>query len=257
MTTSLMGTMMAAALLTFGFVGCSHLPGKPGFRPETLRPDQTLGFAILYKNNCSGCHGDNGLNGAALPLDNPVYLAWAGRERMIQIVADGVPQSAMPAFGQSGGGLLTNEQVRNIVDGMIDYWGKPGTLNNANPPAYTPASDGDVTQGKAAFQVYCARCHGADGNGILQRDAVTSQSPAASKQHAVIGSIVDPTYLALITSLGLRDIVVSGLPDEEMPDWRDDAAGKSMTDKDVTDIVAWLASQRIQFPGQPFSKSRQ
>jgi cytochrome c oxidase cbb3-type subunit 3/ubiquinol-cytochrome c reductase cytochrome c subunit len=72
-----------------------------------------------------------------------------------------------------------------------------------------------------------------------------------------MGSIVDPTYLALITDQGLRDIVVSGLPGEGMPDWRGDATGKTMTDQDVTDIVAWLASQRIQFPGQPFSKSRQ
>jgi cytochrome c oxidase cbb3-type subunit 3/ubiquinol-cytochrome c reductase cytochrome c subunit len=239
--------MMAAALLTLGSVGCSHLPGKPGFRPETQRPDQQLGFAVLYKSNCSACHGDNGLNGAALPLDNPVYLSWAGREHLIQIVANGVPQSAMLAFGRSGGGLLTDEQVEHIVDGMIAHWGKPGVLNNADPPAYTPTSKRDATQGKAAFQTYCARCHGADGKGI---------SPG-SQQGDAIGSIVDPTYLALITDQGLRDIVVSGLPGEGMPDWRGDATGKSMTDQDVTNIVAWLASQRIQFPGQPFSTSRQ
>jgi mono/diheme cytochrome c family protein len=247
MKTSSVGMMMAAALLTLGSMGCSHLPGKPGFRPETLRPDQQLGFALLYKSNCSGCHGDNGLNGAALPLDNPVYLGWAGREHLIQIVANGVPQSAMLAFGRSGGGLLTDEQVEHIVDGMITHWGKPDVLNNANPPAYTAASEGDAAQGKAAFQTYCARCHGADGKGT---------SPGVQPGDA-IGSIVDPTYLALITDQGLRDIAVSGMPGEGMPDWRGDATGKSMTDQDVTDIVAWLASQRIQFQGQPFSKSRQ
>jgi mono/diheme cytochrome c family protein len=246
MKTNSVGAMMAAALLTLGAVGCSHLPGKPGFSPETLRPDQTLGFTVLYQSNCSGCHGDSGLNGAALPLNNPVYLTWAGREHLIQIVAKGVPQSAMPAFGRSGGGLLTDEQVEHIVDGMIARWGKPGVLNNTDPPAYTPTSRGDAAQGKAAFHTYCARCHGADGKGT---------SPGG-QQGDVIGSIVDPTYLALITDQGLRDIVVSGLPGEGMPDWRGDAKGKSMTDQNVTDIVAWLASQRVQFPGQPFSKSR-
>jgi mono/diheme cytochrome c family protein len=246
MKKSSLGAMIATALLTLGSVGCSHLPGKPGFRPETLRPDQTLGFTVLYQSNCSGCHGDSGLNGAALPLNNPVYLTWAGREHLIHIVANGVPQSAMPAFGRSGGGLLTDEQVEHIVDGMIAQWGKPDILNNTDPPAYTPMTEGDATQGKAAFQIYCARCHGADGKGI---------SPGAQQGDA-IGSIVDPTYLALITDQGLRDIVVSGLPGEGMPDWRGDATGKSMTDRDVTDIVAWLASQRVQFPGQPFSKSR-
>jgi hypothetical protein len=28
-----------------------------------------------------------------------------------------------------------------------------------------------------------------------------------------------------------------------------------MTDKEVTDVVAWLASHRVQFPGQPFSSA--
>jgi cytochrome c oxidase cbb3-type subunit 3/ubiquinol-cytochrome c reductase cytochrome c subunit len=247
MKTRSVGAMMTAALLALGTAGCSRLPGKPGFRPETMRPDQQLGFAVLYKSNCSGCHGDSGLNGAALPLNNPVYLTWAGREHLVQIVANGVPQSAMPAFGQSGGGLLTDEQVEHIVDGMIAQWGKPGVLNNANPPAYTPASEGNATQGKAAFQTYCARCHGADGEGASQ----------GSKQGDATGSIVDPTYLSLVTSQGLRDIVVSGLPGEGMPDWRGEAPGKPMTDQNVTDIVAWLASQRAQFPGRPFPKSQQ
>lgn len=246
-----------AAMLSFGSVGCSHLPGKPGFRPETLRPDQTLGFAILYESNCSACHGDGGLNGAALPLDNPVYLAWAGRDHMIPIVANGVPHTLMPAFGQSGGGLLTGEQLGDIVDGMIAHWENPGILDGANPPGYTPASKGDATAGKAAFQMYCARCHGADGKGIPEGDSAATRFSAASKQGAAIGSIVDPTYLSLISSQELRDIVVSGLPGEGMPDWRGNAPGQPMTDNNVTDVVAWLVSQRVQFPGQPFPTSRQ
>jgi cytochrome c oxidase cbb3-type subunit 3/ubiquinol-cytochrome c reductase cytochrome c subunit len=53
----------------------------------------------------------------------------------------------------------------------------------------------------------------------------------------------------------LRDIVVAGLPGEGMPDWRGDRSGKPMTDKEVTDVVAWLGSHRVQFPGQPFSSA--
>jgi cytochrome c oxidase cbb3-type subunit 3/ubiquinol-cytochrome c reductase cytochrome c subunit len=257
MKTSSVGAMMAAALLTLGSVGCSHLPGKPGFSPETLRPDQKLGFTVLYQSNCSGCHGDSGLNGAALPLNNPVYLTWAGREHLIQIVAKGVPQSAMPAFGRSGGGMLTDEQVERIVDGMIARWEKPDILNNTNAPAYAPTSKGDPAQGKAAFQIYCARCHGADGQGAALDEASAGPFAAGSKQAGAIGSIVDPTYLALITDQGLRDIVVSGLPGEGMPNWHGDGTGKPIMDQNVADIVAWLASQRVQFPGQPFSRSRQ
>ncbi|MEO6966124.1 MAG: c-type cytochrome [Acidobacteriaceae bacterium] len=240
--------MIVGVLLAFGLAGCDHAPGKPGFRPETLRPSQTLDFATLYKQNCSACHGDDGLNAAAFPLRNPVYLSWAGRDALLQITAQGLPHSLMPAFAQSSGGMLTDQQVTNIVDGMISHWGKQDILNGANVPRYRQPPRGDAAAGKAAFEMHCARCHGADGEGLTGNGAKAA--------NATTGSIVDPTYLSLISGQGLRDIVVSGLPGEGMPDWRGDGAGTPMTDKEVTDIVAWLAAQRVQFPGQPFRSSQ-
>ncbi len=246
------GAIFAVLLLSFGAAGCSHLPGKPGFRPETMRPDQTHDFAILYKANCSACHGDNGLHGAAMPLDNPVYLAWAGHDRMVEIVSNGTSHGSMPAFGHGGGGFLTDRQVQDIVNGMTSKWGRPGILNGANAPGYAPTSKGDTERGKTAFQTFCARCHGADGKGVPAGSAA-----ATGATDRVVGSIVDPTYLSLMSGQGLRDIVVSGLSGEGMPDWRGDVAGKPMTDQDATSIVAWLASQRVPFPGRPFPASQQ
>lgn len=249
-----MGAAALGALLAVGAVGCST--GKPGFRSETLRPDQQHDFAVLYKTNCSACHGDLGRNGAALPLDNPVYLTWAGHDRLIGIVANGVPHRLMPAFAASGGGMLTDQQIQDIVQGMLSNWSKPGLLTGANAPGYAPTTTGDVQQGHAAYQMYCARCHGADGAGMSAGTSATARAAAAAKGVAV-GSIVDPTYLSLISRRALRDIIVSGMPGENMPDWRGDVAGNPMTDKDVTDIVAWLVSHRVQFPGQPFPSSPQ
>ena len=241
-----MGAMILSAAVALGAAGC-HPPGKPGFRPETMRPDQTLQFNVLYKSNCSACHGDQGLNGAGLPMDNPVYLAWAGHDRLVQIVSNGIPNTLMPAFAYSGGGFLSDQQVENIVNGMISHWGKSGASDAANTPGYTPSSKGDVAAGKTAFQMHCARCHGDEGQG---------PSPGASKPaHAATGSIVDPTFLSLASDQGLRDIVVSGLPGEGMPDWRGGRTAQPMTDKDVTDVVAWLTSHRVQSPGQPFPGS--
>jgi mono/diheme cytochrome c family protein len=244
-----LGATIVAAIFLLASVGCNHLPGKPGFRPETLRPDQIVDFAVLYKNNCSACHGDRGLNGPALPLNNPVYLAWAGRDHIVPIVSGGVSLQSMHAFAQSSGGMLTDQQVNIIVNGMISRWGKPGILNGANAPAYSATTAPDLAVGKTAFQTHCARCHGADGTGAA--------SAGAASKHSVVGSIVDPTYLSLIGNQGLRDLVVAGLRGEGMPDWRDAGSGKPMTDKEVTDVVAWLGSHRIQFPGQPFPDSPQ
>jgi cytochrome c oxidase cbb3-type subunit 3/ubiquinol-cytochrome c reductase cytochrome c subunit len=233
-----------AAICLLASVGCSHLPGKPGFRPETLRPDQMIDFHVLYKSNCSACHGDRGLNGPALPLNNPMYLAWAGKQHMLPIVSTGVSLKSMHAFAQSGGGMLTDQQVEVIVNGMIANWAKSGILNGTNPPGYSATTSPDIAAGKTAFQSHCASCHGEDGTG--------GTATGAAAQHNVTGSIVNPTYLSLISNQGLRDIVVAGLPGEGMPDWRGDRSVQPMTDKEVTDVVAWLASKRVQFPGQPF-----
>jgi cytochrome c oxidase cbb3-type subunit 3/ubiquinol-cytochrome c reductase cytochrome c subunit len=66
-----------------------------------------------------------------------------------------------------------------------------------------------------------------------------------------LGSIVDPSYLALISDQNLRSILIAGRPDEAMPDWRGDAS-QPMTDQQITDILAWVASKRIANPGQPY-----
>lgn len=239
--------LAAVALLALVMAGCSD--GKPGFRAETLRPDQVHDFSVLYRENCSACHGDRGIAGAALPLNNPVYLTWAGHDRILNIAANGVPHRLMPAFGQDGGGLLTNEQLEDIVNGMMKNWNRPGILHGANLPGYAPKSVGDPVQGKATFQVYCARCHGSDGKGYPANSGPSS----ATRVH---GSIVDPTYLSLVSAQGLRDIVVAGLPGAGMPDWRGDVDGKPMSDEDVTNVVAWMESQTVPFPGQSFPSSR-
>lgn len=239
--------LAAAALLALVATGCSD--GKPGFRAETLRPDQVHDFNILYRGNCSACHGDRGMAGAALPLNNPVYLTWAGHDRILEIAANGVPHRLMPAFGHNGGGLLTNQQLEDIVNGMMKNWDKPGILNGVTLPGYAPKSAGNPELGKAAFQTYCARCHGSDGKGYPANSGPSS----ATRVH---GSIVDPTYLSLVSTQGLRDIVVAGMPGEGMPDWRGDVDGKPMSDEDVTNVVAWMKSQTMPFPGQSFPSSQ-
>jgi mono/diheme cytochrome c family protein len=134
---------------------------------------------------------------------------------------------------------------RDRVDGMMKQWGKPGILAGQNSPAYAATVAGDAQQGQQVFATYCARCHGTDGKGLTAKDA-------GAKTGKSFGSIVDPSYLALVSDQSLRTTTIVGIPDEGMPDWRGDVASHAMTDKEVTDVVAWLASQRTPYPGQPY-----
>jgi hypothetical protein len=71
------------------------------------------------------------------------------------------------------------------------------------------------------------------------------------------GSIVDATYLALVSDQSLRSIILAGRPDLGMPDWRSDVTGtnaRALTDQQVTDIVAWIGSHRVNQQQQTFAK---
>ncbi len=229
---------LVAAML--GLAGCNRIPGKPGPGPEVPRPENVLDFSTLYKANCAACHGENGRDGAAISLANPVYLAIAGEDNLRHIAANGVSGKLMPPFARSAGGMLTDQQVDVIAHGIMQQWGRQDLLAGLSIPQYRSTLAGDAARGQQAFGTFCARCHGSAGEGSAG-DAKTGK----------IGSIVDGSYLALISDQGLRSITIAGRQDEGMPDWRSDGA-QPMTDQQITDIVAWLASKRTSTPGQPY-----
>src|SRR6202047_252836 len=224
--------VLVAMLLALA--GCSRIPGRPGPGPEVVRPNEVLDFPTLYKANCAACHGENGREGAAISLANPVYLAVAGEENLREITAKGVPGKLMPPFARSAGGMLTDQQIGVLAHGVMQQWSKQDLLAGLSIPQYRSTLAGDGARGQQAFGIFCARCHGAAGEG---------STGDAKSNTGKIGSIVDGSYLALISDQGLRSILIAGRPDEGMPDWRTDAA-QPMTDQQITDIVRWLATKR-------------
>jgi mono/diheme cytochrome c family protein len=225
-------------------IGCGHIHGRPGPGPEVVRPEEVLDFPTLYKQNCAACHGENGRNGVAIALANPEYVALAGQSRLQNVIASGVPGKLMPPFAKSAGGTLTDGQVTALAQGIVQQWGNADSLAGQNLPPYLATLSGDAERGHAAYGVFCARCHGTTGEG-----GPSDGVPNSAK--GKLGSIVDPSYLSLISDQDLRSILIAGRPDEAMPDWRGDAS-QPMTDQQLTDILAWLASKRVANPGQPY-----
>jgi len=223
---------LAGGALLLAIMGCSQLPGKPRPGVEVPRPDSVMNFAVLYHENCAGCHGNNGKNGAAFDLANPVYLNWVDDSTLRKTIANGETDVQMPAFVKSQGGILTDAQIDVLVHGMRTDWPAADAKPQGQvPPPYTTTLKGDASRGAQVYQTACARCHKQSTQGITS-----------------------PTYLALVNDQSLRSLIIAGRPDVGQPDWTGDDPGHPLTDQEVTDLVAWLASQRTMTPGQPYSQ---
>ncbi len=181
-----------AVVIYLGLAGCDSFPGRPNSANREVVAAQVVGFEVLYARNCAGCHGADGRLGAARPLNDPVYLALVPHERLRTILAEGVPGTSMPAFAASAGGDLTDAQIDALAKGMLARWGQPDAVKGLTLPAYEApdkrSSPAAREQGAAVYASACARCHGPGGRG----------GPTA-------GSIVDPSFLALVSDQSLAD----------------------------------------------------
>ncbi len=221
---------VATALLACGaalFGGCGRAPGYPP--NPILRPTAITDFATLYSQNCAACHGPNGQNGPSIDLANPEYQALVDDATLRKWISGGMPGTEMPAFAQSAGGMLTDEQVNALIAGMRKRWRGPNAFDGATPPPYAQTTPGDPHRGEKAYTARCAMCH----------------EPGPEQAHQQITS---PLYLALVGDQALRTIVIAGRPDIGQPDWRHDGPGGNaaapLSAQDVDDIVAYLASLR-------------
>lgn len=210
-----------------GTVSCAA-PGRQSaeapVEAPVIRPNEVADFNLLYRQNCSGCHGADGQGALAVGIGRPAYLAIADDAAIREVIERGRPGTAMQAFAQKAGGTLTDAQIEILVHEIRTRWARPGTFDNASMPAYTASQPGDVGQGHTVFTASCSPCHGPEGRGAR--------------------AIADSSYLALVSDQHLRTVAIIGMPHLGMPDWR--GHPKSLSDADVTDVVAWLAAQRQQ-----------
>ena len=202
--------------------GCDWMPGKPTEADKPVIASTISGFQPLWTTHCSGCHGADG--------------RWGPARR------DGVPGTLMPPFADANGGSMTSAQIDDVVAGMRKHWSNPAATKDMTLPPM--ASElGKASRGATTFATYCGSCHGEDGRG------------------GSAGSVVNDSFLALASNQALRSAVICGRIDLGMPNYAGYAGGHKhskradlpdLNNQQISDIVAWLASHRVEFPGQPY-----
>ena len=227
--------LVALIFMMHSFTGCNvRLPGQPTEAERWRAPADVSDFNQLYQENCAGCHGADGTRGAARSLNDSLYLSFVPDLALQQVVAEGRAGTNMPAFSQKAGGSLTDRQIELLVTGIRSKWATSDGFKVREIPSYSfnqsPNSEaiqsGDPVKGAAAYQTYCASCHGPQGTG------------------GSAGSIVDPNFLTMVSDQGLRTTVVVGRADLGKPDWRSNLPGRPMSAQEIDDVVAWLISKR-------------
>ena len=254
-------------LLAVLAAGCGF-PGRPNPEDRPMPPDREVRFTVLYRENCAGCHGAAGSLGPAPPLNDPVFRAIVPDKVLENVISQGRAGTLMPAFAHAHGGTLTATQIQILVhevkgtpyriveasdgeashieivndaEGVAPQWGPPGSLKSGAPPYLAEplkgnSSTGDDKRGAEVFARACASCHGGQGRG-------------GENEGRSIGSIRDPAFLALLSNQALRRLAITGRPDLGMPNFAQkhgrSADFQPLTDKDVNDLVALLATWRL------------
>ncbi len=175
---------------------------------------------------------ENGFGGPALDLANPKYQALVDNASLRRWITYGMPGTEMPAFGESAGGFLTSQQVDALVAGMRSRWGH-ANQNVTDMPPYSSNAIGTADQGDATFRATCSSCH------------------QQGQQ-----KITDTSYVALVSDQSLRTIIVAGRPDLGHPDWKQVRPGQPLTDRNVSDIVAYLHSLRSDTRGPAIPRNK-
>ena len=225
--------------LSFLLAGCDW-PGKPDPAQRPVSPDKVLDFAVLYEQNCSGCHGADGKLGPAPPLNDPLFLTIVPDAELLRVIRHGRRGTPMPPFAKEQGGALTDEQIKVLAQGIKPRWGTESTTSTDKVPPYLAQGRGSVERGNEVFMRACTVCHGVEGKGI-DRDGHIARR------------LNDPAFLALIGDQALRRFVITGRPDLGMPSYAgkrpDEPDFKPLTSKEVDDVVALLSSWAPVRPG--------
>ena len=171
--------------------------------------------ALLFSENCAACHGEEGEGGIGPALKSKEFLEASPDELVFSLTRTGVPGTLMPAWGQTFGGPLTDEQIRQIT-AFMRAW-EPDA-----PEIIVEIAAPDPVGGAAIFSQTCFICHGANGQG-------TDRAPALN----------DPERLSQLEDAWYRNTIARGRPAKGMPTW-----GTVLSPAEIGDLVALIGVWR-------------
>ena len=226
--------------------------------PRTSPEDVAAG-AKTFRSHCATCHGIRGEGGVGPALAAGRFFHGSTDDALLKNISDGLPGTEMAGL------FYSPDRVWQIVAYIRSL--------NQNPRAEVP---GDIAAGNALFQSKgCVRCHRVQGEGgrlgpdltsigksrsaenlrdsILNPNAVVQPRywvfEGAGKDRTLYSGFLlnEDTYTVQILDFQeqLRSVNKSNLSSYKVKkDSRMPSFGKTLTDGQITDLVAYLSSLR-------------
>ena len=213
-------------------------------------PRLSHGKRLFHERGCRGCHQVNGvggtegpdLSGAGLkteeelvfPADFPGERSLASwHVRHLMAPAEVVEDSLMPDQA------LDEEEAEAISLYLLSL--RKAELSGEYWPSDRVRVDrlGERefgTDGETLIQVFCAACHGTEGEGLSHGSVFTEAVPA----------IASPDLLAVASDAFLRRAVEEGRPSRRMPAWG--AIEGGLRPDEIRRVVEWLRAGEPEPP---------
>ena len=213
-------------------------PGQPRKGSETLAPNEVVEFGALYAENCAGCHGAE---------DEEAPRSRSPIRCISRIVDDASMRDVIAERRARNVDAGVRAKRRRHADGRADRCDRAAGSDRAGAGRELSTARIRLPTRRSPRATRTRRSRVSDATA---HPATARRSRADAKGSA----ITNDSFLALVSDQGLRTIVIAGRPELGAPDWRGNVPGQPMSDQEVTDVVAWLASHRVPSPGQPYSR---
>lgn len=210
---------LALIVIGLGFLIWQE-PQRIAFAQEQLLATQLDQAMTLYAENCAICHGAGGEGIGTSPALDKETVRQIPYEELSRVIARGRYNTAMPAWSEKEGGVLSDYQISELV-ALIQVGDWQATQERVESLGLTPKvpftvqpdaeklaqvatlPNGDIlSQAISLYAEHCIACHGADGLG-------TSLAPA----------LQDPT-LAQKDAETLQRSIAFGIPGTIMSAWQ-------------------------------------
>ena len=169
----------------------------------------------LFKENCAGCHGDDGrgdgvASQALLPKPTDLTAARFSDEFLRQTLWNGVRGAPMPSWRK-----LPLRDLSAVAAYVQSFH------STTNSSTIVPES---LARGKALYEKNCLACHGSTGDG--KGPAATTLAPPPSNF-----KMIQPDFDYI------RKVLRDGIPGTSMPVWKD-----QLSESDNAAVAAYVRS---------------